>query len=313
MALKAVVIKASPVLAGLTDEQVAAIEQLSQNDENTVIGARIGELHGQYDTDVLTVTGVAKNQGEKSYDYVKRVLGDFKAKADSSKELQNKITGLEAKVTEYKTLIDSGKGNEEIAQRLKDTEKKLTDAQKLYETDKAAWEVKYKTLDAEYQNSLIDAEFGKALQGIKFKSIYPENVQKTLIDAAKRNILTTAKADWQEDNGVRKMVFRDTAGNIMNNPKNNLNPFTAGELLTQQLADVIDTGRGQGGAGTGGAGGAGGSGNLLDMTGVTTQVMADEKIQSYLMAQGFTRGSREFADKQIELRQENGVDNLPVQ
>lgn len=273
MALTAVLLRANAALAGLSDEQIAAIEELSRNDENTVIGTRIGELHGQYDTDVLTVTGIAKMQGEKSYDYVKRVLGDYKTKAASADQLNQTIATLETKNTE--------------------------------------WENKYNQLNTQYQTSLIDAEFGKALQGLKIKSIYPESVQKTLIDSAKRTVLATAKPDWVEENGERKLVFRDASGNIMTNPENKLNPFTPGELLRKELKDVLDNGRQQRGAGTIPPGGNGGA--TFDLGGATTQVEADEMISKHLMSQGLTRGSREFADEAQKIRTENGVDKLPVQ
>ena len=52
MALTAAILRANAGLAALSDEQLGIIEELSRNDENTVIGARIGELQGQYDNDV---------------------------------------------------------------------------------------------------------------------------------------------------------------------------------------------------------------------------------------------------------------------
>lgn len=313
MALTAELLRANAGLTGLTDEQVSAIVELSRNDENTVIGNRIGELHGQYDKDVLSVTGIAKRQDEKSYDYVKRVLGDYKAKAAGTDELNAKITTLQTEIEGYKKTIAEGKGNEAVAQQLKDTQKQLKDTQELFESKEKEWQGKYDTLSTQYQQSQINAEFDKALQGIKFKSIYPESVQKTLIDSAKRTVLSTAKADWVEENGARKLVFRDASGNIMTNPENKLNPFTPAELLTRELKDVIDTGRQQRGTGTqGGQGGQGGS-TYLDMTGITNQVDADDAINKHLMALGFTRGSKEFADEALKLRQENGVDKLPLQ
>lgn len=311
MALTKAVLIANATLATLSDEQIKAIEELSTNDENTVIGAKIGELHGQYDNDVLTVTGVAKKQGEKSYDYVKRVLGEFKDKASGTEALNTKITDLQAEIEGYKKTIAEGKGNEAIAQQLKDAQKQLADTQKLYDTDKQSWENKYNTLNEQYQQSLINGEFDKALQGMKFKSIYPESVQKTLIDSAKRTVLSTAKPEWQEENGVKKLIFRDAAGNIMTNPENRLNPFTPGELLKRELKDVIDTGRQQRGTET--HGGGGGGNGYLNLTGVRTQVEADEAIASHLMSLGFTRGSKEFADEQMKLRTENGVDKLQIQ
>ena len=313
MALTAELLRANAGLTGLTDEQVNAIVELSRNDENTVIGNRIGELHGQYDQDVLSVTGIAKRQDEKSYDYVKRVLGDYKAKAAGADELNAKITTLQTEIEGYKKTIAEGKGNEAVAQQLKDAQKQLKDTQDLFESKQKEWQDKYDTLNTQYQQSQINAEFDKALQGIKFKSIYPESVQRTLIDSAKRTVLSTAKADWVEENGARKLVFRDASGNIMTNPENKLNPFTPAELLTRELKDVIDTGRQQRGAGTeGGQGGQGGS-TYLDMTGITNQVDADDAINKHLMALGLTRGSKEFADEALKLRQENGVDKLPLQ
>lgn len=310
--LVAAVLRANTALAGLSDEQVAAIEELSKNDENTVIGARIGELHGQYDADVLSVTGIAKNQGEKSYDYVKRILGDYKQKAAGTEALNTKIAELNTEIAGYKKTIAEGKGSEAMAQQLKDAQKQLSDTQALFEKQKGEWENKYNDLNKQYQTSQINGEFDKALQGMKFKTIYPESVQRTLINAAKESILLTSKADWVEENGTRKLVFRDSAGNIMNNPENKLNPYTAGELLRNQLKDVLDIGRQQTGTGTQpGAGGAGGG--AFDLTGATTQVAADELISKHLMAQGYTRGSREFSDEAMKLRKENGVDKLPIQ
>lgn len=313
MALTAELLRANAGLTGLTDEQVSAIVELSRNDENTVIGNRIGELHGQYDQDVLSVTGIVKRQDEKSYDYVKRVLGDYKAKAAGADELNAKITTLQTEIEGYKKTIAEGKGNEAVAQQLKDAQKQLKDTQDLFDSKQKEWQDKYDTLNTQYQQSQINAEFDKALQGIKFKSIYPESVQQTLIDSAKRTVLSTAKADWVEENGARKLVFRDASGNIMTNPENKLNPFTPAELLTRELKDVIDTGRQQRGTGTqGNQGGQGGS-TYLDMTGITNQVDADDAINKHLMALGFTRGSKEFADEALKLRQENGVDKLPLQ
>ena len=314
MALTAAILRANAGLAALSDEQLGIIEELSRNDENTVIGARIGELHGQYDNDVLSVTGIAKNQGEKSYDYVKRILGDYKQKAAGAEALNTQITELKTQIEGYKKTIAEGKGNEAVAQQLKDAQKQLADTQALFETKNKEWEEKYNSLNNQYQQSLIDAEFSKALQGMKFKSIYPESVQKTLIESAKRTVLSTAKPDWVEENGVRKLVFRDAAGNIMTNQENRLNPFTPGELLQRELKDVLDTGRQQRGAGTqGNQGGSGGAGGSLDLTGITNQVDADNAISKHLMGLGYTRGSKEFSDEALKIRQENGVDKLPVQ
>lgn len=313
MALTRDILRANTALSALSDEQVAAIEELSKNDENTVIGNRIGELHRQYDKDVLEVTGISKQQDEKSFNFVKRVLTDYKTKAEGYDGLNKKVSDLQKEIEGYKKTIAEGKGSEAIAQQLKDAQKQLADTKQLYDVDKKSWEERYNNLNSQYQNSLIDGEFTKALQGIKFKSIYPESVQKTLIESAKRSVLSTGKADWVEDNGTKKLVFRDSAGNIMTNSENKLNPFTAGELLTRELKDVIETGRRQTGAGTGSGSPNGAGNNAIDFSGVSSQVEADEKIAKHLMALGYTRGSKEFADEALKIRKENGVDKMKME
>ena len=201
----------------------------------------------------------------------------------------------------------------QVVEEVTEEETEVTSEDKVSEIEAKLkeWEDKYTLLNTQYQTSLIDAEFGKALTGMKFKSIYPESVQKTLIDSAKRTVLSTAKPDWLEENGEKKLVFRDATGNIMTNPENKLNPFTPGELLKKELKEVLDNGRQQTGAGTRNLGGNGGS--TFDLGGATTQVAADEMISKHLMSQGYTRGSKEFADEAQKIRTENGVDKLPVQ
>ena len=310
MALTEAIIRETEALNGLTDDQIKAIEQLSRNDENAVIGARIGELHGAYDKDVLDVTGVAKLQGEKSYDYVKRVLTDYKAKATSADGLTAKITTLESEIAGYKKTIEEGKGNEEIVKQLKDAQKRLSDTQTQYQTEKSAWEKKYNDLDASYKRNMVDAEFNASLQGVKFKSIYPESVQKTLIDAAKRTILATSTPDWVDNNGVKSLVFRDESGNIRTNKANMMNPYTAGELLKEQLKEVIDTGKKRSGTHTTPPTESGD--DILDLSACKTQVDADDEIARYLMAKGILRGSAEFVQESQKLRSEYGVDKMKM-
>ena len=84
-------LKANQVLAGLSAEQLAAIADMSKNDEEVVIGKRIGELHGSYDNDILTVTAIKKNEGEKSYDYLKRVLNSYKSKVAERDSLKTQL------------------------------------------------------------------------------------------------------------------------------------------------------------------------------------------------------------------------------
>ena len=109
------------------------------------------------------------------------------------------------------------------------------------------------------------------------------------------------------------MVFRDAKGEILRNKSNSLNPYTAKELISEQLKEVIDLGQNKKGAGTDNPPKRGNDTvEIVDIAGAKTQVEADEIITKYLMQVGETRGSGSFADRQKKLRSENGVDKLPI-
>ena len=84
------ILVANAALAGLTDEQIAAITTLSANDENSVIAKKTGEIYGGLDADILAASGIAKNGTEKTFDYAKRVVAEFKTKAESASALQTR-------------------------------------------------------------------------------------------------------------------------------------------------------------------------------------------------------------------------------
>lgn len=309
MALTADVIKANADLANLTDAQLAAITTLSANEENQVINTKIGELHGRYDEDVKSVTGIEKSSGEKTYDYVKRVLADLKTKSAGAPDLQS----YENEIATLKSQIANGNGNEAIRQQLKDAQAELATLKTQYEVDKQTWGSKEKDYTNKIAGIEIDSHFEKAVAGLKFRAGYPESVQRTLLSSAKSAILGAYKPDWVEADGQRIMVFRDKNGEILRNKSNSLNPYTASELISEQLKEVIDNGRIITGAGTQGQGnGQSGSVEVFNIAGAKTQVEADEIIVKYLMQIGETRGSGSFAEKQKKLRQENGVDKLPI-
>lgn len=313
MALTPDVIKANAELATLSDAQLTAIATLSVNDENQVINNKIGELHGRYDQDVKEVSGVDKNQGEKSYDYMKRVLGDFKSKIGGATELQTKITGYETEIANLKKQISEGKGDEVIRQQLKDAQTELATLKTQYETDKQTWGTKEKEFSQQITGIQVDTQFDKAVAGLKFKAGYPEGVQRTLLKSTKDGILNQYKPDWVEVDGQKVMVFRDSKGEILRNKNNALNPYTAQELISEQLKEVLDLGKKTTGAGTEEPGkNPQETIEIVDIAGAKTQVQADEIIVKYLMQNGETRGSASFAEKQRKLREDNGVNKLPL-
>ena len=308
-------LRQSSALTGLTDDQLNAIAEMSRNDENTVIGTKIGALHGQYDADILGITGIKKKDGEKSYDYAKRVLGEYKTKVESVKTIQTQLTAAQAQVAELQSKLEKGAGDETLKQQLKDAKAQVTQLQTQLQTKETEFNTKKAEFDKTIKDTHVDYAFQAAIAGLKFKSGITEPIQKTLLNAAKAEVLAKGTPDFIEDGqGGKKLVIRGADGNILNNPKNNLNPYTMQELVMEtSLKDVIDTGRQQTGGGTGGFGsGSGGTGGTLDLSGIKSQVEADKAIEAHLLANGVTRDSQEFADQSMQLRTENNVASLPI-
>ena len=297
-------LKQNAKLSGLSDEQLSVISEMSKNDENTVIGNKIGALHGQYDADIFSVTGNAKREGEKSYDYAKRVLGEYKAQLGSIPTLQAKISNLE------KQLSDSADGG----QPLKDALAQVAALQaQLGSVNSELTTIKDKAKQ-DLQNLQVDYAFSTAFSGLSFKPSITEPLQKALIQAAKAEVLAKGKPDFvQNASGETSLVFRDAKGDILNNPKNNLNPYTVRELVMEtSLKDALAVERRQTGAGTQASQQENNSGEFVDIASAKNQVEADKLIEAYLLQNGVTRDSVEFSEKSLQLRQENKVSDLPL-
>ncbi len=308
-------LRQNSALAGLSDAQLTAIAEMSKNDENTVIGTKIGALHGQYDADILGITGIKKKDSEKSYDYAKRVLGEYKAKAESVKTIQTELNAAKAQVTELQSKLEKGAGDETMRQQLKDARAQVAQLQTQLQTKETEFNSKKTEFEAALKNTHVDYAFRAATAGLKFKAGITEPIQKTLLNAAKAEVLAKGTPDFIEDGqGGKKLVIRGADGNILNNPKNNLNPYTMQELVMEtSLKDVVEVGRQQTGGGTGGFGsGSGGTGGTFDLSGIKNQIEADKAIEAHLLANGLTRDSQEFASQSLQLRNENNVASLPI-
>lgn len=304
-------------LMGLTDAQFNAISEMSRNDENTVIGTKIGALHGQYDTDVLNITGIKKNDGEKSYDYVKRILNDYKSQLTSTATIQAQLADAQSEVSKLKDKLAAGSGDETLKQQLKDAKTQVSQLQQQLTTKENELTTIKTDLENQLKDTHVDYAFQAAVSGLKFKAGISEGLQKILLSAAKAEVLSKGTPDFVDNgNGGKTLVFRDQTGNVLNNPANNLNPFTVNELLMQtSIKDAVDTVKQQQGGGTKpltNPNGLGENITLLDLSGVKNQLDADKAIEAYLLAQGITRDSAAFAEQSLQLRTDNNVSQLPI-
>lgn len=295
-------------LAGLSDEQFNAIAEMSRNDENTVIGTRIGELHGQYDNDIFGITGIHKNQGEKSYEYAKRVLNEYKSQIASTATTQAQLQNAKNEVEKLKSQLAAGGSDEQLKQQLKDAKSQVSQLQKQLSDKEAEFNTAKAKYDKDIKDIHVDYAFSKAASELKFKEGITQSVQNIMLQAAKAEVFTKGTPDFIDG----KLVFRDNSGNVLNNPNNNLNPYTAAELLSQtSLKDIIDTGIKQTGGGTGPVKPTS-SATMLDLSGIKTQVEADKAIEAHLLSQGLTRDDVKFGERLTAIRTENKISELPI-
>lgn len=314
MALTTELLKGNAATAGLSDEQINAVVEMSKNDETAVIGQKTGEIYGGLDADILAASGIAKNGTEKTYDYAKRVIGEIKAQAGNATELQTQISELTKEKARLEQVIAKGGADAETKRALEQAKADLGNVTREY----AELKTKYDTAQTEHEKALfgmkIDGEFAKATAGLKFKADLPQSVVAVLTEQAVAKVKGMNPEYIDDGNGGKVLAFMDN-GTPRRNPENNLRPFTAAELVAKELSTmgVLETGRKQTGAGSTGGTGGQGSGTV-DLSGARTQDEAHEIIAKQLMAQGKINGTKEFDDAMAQAWKDNRdtIKALPI-
>lgn len=302
MDLTAEAIKATPVLADITDEQAAAIIQLSSD----ATSKTIGEVHRQYDETIQKVTGVERDGSEKSYKYLERAGNAIKAKADAAAELEGQLQTLK---TERDALSEQLKntGDSEVAAKLAEAKAELKDVTSRFQ----AAQKEIKGLTDKHQKELaaqkIDITLSTAASGLQFKKEIPSDIIPLAISNAINKIKEYEPSF--DDNG--NIIFKDENGVIIKNEK--AEPISPAELLRKQLASSLDNGRTQTGAGTGGGLGSDGDGCSIDTSAVTTKTELFALISKTLGERGLVKGTDEYAKAQKEIiATVSNYDKLPM-
>ena len=302
-------LKSNSLLSGLTDEQFAAIATMSEADEQTVMDTRIGQLHGQYEADVLAVTGIQKNSGEKAYAYAKRVLGALKENADKAVNLTEQLNTAKSDLAKAQKALEEGSQDATLRQQLKDAQKQVTGLQEQLANTQREAAAQKAQLKNEYDNARINMAIDAAMSGYKFKDGITEPLQKALIAQAKSEVLSRGKAEI-DDKGT--VIFRNADGTVLTNNKNAFNPYTISELLAESsIKDALQLTSG-GGGGTREPAHGGATITSVSIAGARTQVEADEMIAKALMTQGLTADSNEYHEKFAEIRKAQNVSALPL-
>lgn len=207
----------------VTDQLDKSIGDNAQGGEKTAIrkafDSSLYKVHQQYEDDLFEKTGIRKEKTEKTYDALKRVLGDLQEKSKTIPGLQSEIAGLK----DGKTVDESLKKENE-------------DLLKKYNDLKDESDTKLSKLKSEQSGFRVTGELDRATQGLKFKEDIPEDVRKIVIANTKRELANIAEYD---DEG--KLIFKEN-GVTMKNKEKNLAPYTAEDLIRERLSSIIDDG-----------------------------------------------------------------------
>lgn len=293
-------IVANEALKDLSEEQISAIATLSENDENTVIGQKFGEVYRQMDSTIEKATGIKRDGDEKTYVYLERATKAFAEKFSDYEALKTKIADLEDKLSKG--------GDEALKSQLEQAKAELNSTKEQFNAMKSEFDKAKADHATELNNLRIDEELTRAREGLTFKQGFSEAVMNTLIQQAVANVKAKFPA-FEERNGVRVLVFHDENGAPLNNAENKLNPFTAKELLVKEFEsmDILEKMPAKGAGGKPSA-----SSTPTTLSGVTTQVEAGEAISKMLAEKGIPKTSLNYKAEYDKLWDENGCSELPL-
>lgn len=279
-------LRESEALAGLTDEQLKAVAALSRNDEEAVIGRRLGEVYRQMDTTIEEATGVKRDGDEKTYVYLKRAASDVAARL---KEAEEKAAAPKAAAEEKENPLHA----------------ELAAAKKKYKELKDAFDKAEAAHAAELLGVRVDGEFERAAAGLKISGALPKEVA----DLVRRQAVAAVKSAYtpkvSEDGRV---VFVGEDGAVKCDAANPFEPVGAAWLLKEEYRrlKVLDEPRRQPGGGTLPKGGS-------PAVSYRTQVEAQEAISKELLSKGLARGGNEYQSEFNKLWKESGAQSLPLQ
>lgn len=304
------IITASTELSALTDAQIAAIEELSRNDENSVLGTRIGEIYRNMDNTIATATGIQRNGDEKTYLYLERAVKDI---VEKSNGYSSQIADLTKEKARLEKVIADGGADAETKKALAQAQKDLAAVQKQFADVQAEFTSAKEKHTAELFDLRISQDFAQATQGLQFKPELPQSATSVLLNQAIAKVKAMKPTYIDDGKGGQILAFKDENDAIKRNPATNLNPYTAAELVKKELTamGVLATKPPTGG-GTGAPLG-GGQGGAVTLTGVKTQKEAMDAIHNILMQKGFVHCSAEYQEELTKMWKDNNIQKLPIQ
>jgi len=293
--LNAEEIKSVTDLSTLDDTQINAIINLSKS----VVDRTTGGIYDSIDSDLSEVLG-KKPDGLKTLAWVAQSVKTASEKVKDYDSISEQVSQLTQKAEADKKAPNAT--IESLEKQIKDRDDQIALIQKTSESKIMELEEARKNDSFKLINSEIDKSLVSSMKDLKFNESIPESLLKEAIDKRKAEALS--KYEVEINDGA--ILFRHD-GEIVRNPENGFNPSTAFDLIKPSITDLLDQKRV-----VEGLGGKPHKSKGISIGEARTQMQADELISNHLVSLGIERLSDDFVDKQLELRKEMKVSELPV-
>ena len=262
------------------------------------------------DTVIASEGAIGRNEGEKTSEYMARVIRTLKTSADEGAGYKTANESLTAEIESLKQKIASGAGNEEIKKELDKLRGELASAKKVNGELQESLTKKEADYKGKLEGYRMESEIGAAMTGIALKKELPEATKQALLTLAKQNVMA-AKHVFDETAGA--FIFQDADGNPMKDKS--LNNLKVADMLRMQLETmgVLETGRTV--VGAGGKENPVGGGADVNISSARSKVEADEMMEKQLMAQGHAKSDANWAELMRDMRAsvKSFYDTLPLQ
>lgn len=295
-------------IEGLTDEQIGKIEELSKNDENSVIAAKLREVHDRYDADIKQVTGIDKPLTEKSYDFMKRVLSEYKTQGEAPNELQAQVEELKAQNKELTAKMKDGASDDVLKQKLTDSETLISKLREDLRNQQKTHEQSLLEKENELSNFKLTSIQDASDRDLVFKSDLDKKTLSYHKQGARQEAMQTGKPEIADVDGRTAIIFRDENGQIITDDNNLRKPLTYADRYKSLLSPVLDVSSTISGTGAQGVNGK----PLLGGGNWSTKVEATKAISKELIENGYSVGTSEYESKLTEMYQAHNVKDLPL-
>mgnify|MGYP005989473315 CR=1 FL=1 len=293
--MKTTVADIKELIPSLTDDQASAALELV----NDKIGDTTRRIYDNLEKDILEVTGKTKPDGEKSYKFLRNVLGEGVKSSKALEANKKKTAELQDQYNDLKGKVDAGDASGASAEKVAQLEKQLDEAKALTKdlegqltTKGEEWQSKFDQQQQESELTRVDATIDRAFGGVTFRDGLSDKV-RGLVEKDAREMIRSMEREWVDG----KLLFKDENGKVLRHPETSI-PYTADDLILQSLteAEAIAVNRSQGGAGSGSSdsGGEGGTEGGFRLSGERDQVTATENLKNHLTERGLAPGTIEF-------------------